>query len=77
MRLIAFITQGAQVSKILEHIGVDSRPPRIAPARGPPLWDDCDAQVGDGVQIEPDWNPDWDLAAQPAPDYEVDQRITW
>ena len=48
-------------------------PARIAPARGPPLCDDCDAQVGDGVQIE----PDWDLAAQPAPDYEVDQRITW
>ena len=73
MRLIAFIPQGAQVSKIVGHIGVDSQPPRIAPARGPPLWDDCDAQVGDGVQIE----PDWDLAAQPAPDYEVDQRITW
>ena len=73
MRLIAFITQGAQVSKILDHIGVDSQPPRIAPARGPPLWDDCDAPVGDGVQIE----PDWDLAVQPAPDDEVDQRITW
>ena len=72
MRLIAFITQGTQVSKILDHIGVDSLPPRIAPTRGPPLWNDCDAQVGDGVQIE----PDWDLAAQPAPDDEVDQRIT-
>lgn len=31
MRLIAFITEGAQVRKILEHIGVDSVPPRIAP----------------------------------------------
>jgi len=41
--------------------------------RGPPLWDDCDAQVGDEVQTD----PDWDLAAQPAPDCEVDQRITW
>jgi hypothetical protein len=30
-------------------------------------------EVGDAVQIE----PDWDLAAQPAPDDEVDQRITW
>ena len=73
MRLIAFITQGAQVSKIVDPIGVDSLPPRIAPARGPPLCDDCDAQVGDGVQIE----PDRDRAAQPAPDCEVDQRITW
>ena len=71
MRLIAFITNGAEVRKILEHIGVDCEPPRISPARGPPLWEDCDAQTGEGVQIE----PDWDLAAQPVPDYEVDQRI--
>jgi len=73
MRLIAFITEGAQIKNILEHIGVDSEPPHIAPARGPPLWNDCDAQIVDGAQIE----PDWDLAAQPAPDYEVDQRVNW
>ena len=73
MRLIAFITEGTQIRKILDHIGVDSEPPHISPARGPPLWDDCDAQVDDGVQSD----PDWDLAEQPAPDYEVDQRISW
>ena len=74
MRLIAFITEGTQISKILDHIGVDSEPPQISPARGPPLWDDCsDAQTDDGVHIE----PDWDLAPQPAPDYEVDQRSNW
>ena len=43
----------------------------------PPLsvgWDACgEAQIDEGVEIE----PDWDLAAQPAPDYEVDQRINW
>ena len=38
-----------------------------------PLWEDGDAQVGDGVQFE----PDWDLAAQPAPDFDVDQRVNW
>jgi hypothetical protein len=74
MRLIAFITEGTQISKILDHIGVDSEPPHISPARGPPLWDDCDVQTDEGVQIEP---VDWDLAAQPAPDFEVDQRINW
>ncbi len=37
MRLIAFITEGAKTGKILDHIGVDSESPRIAPARGPPL----------------------------------------
>jgi hypothetical protein len=73
MRLIAFITEGTQIRKILNHIGVDSEPPHISPARGPPLWDDCDAQMDDGVHIE----PDWDLAAQPAPDYCVDQRTGW
>ena len=70
---MAFITEGTQIRKILDHIGVDSEAPRISPARGPPLREDCDAQVGDGVQIE----PDWDLAAQPASDYEVDQRVNW
>ena len=73
MRLIAFITEGMQIRRILDHIGVDSEPPHISPARGPPLWDDYDAHVGEGVEVE----PDWDLAAQPAPDYEVDQRVNW
>ena len=74
MRLIAFITDGVQIKKILDHIGEDSDPPHISPARGPPLWDDCsDAQTDEGVHIE----PDWDLAAQPAPDFEVDQRVSW
>lgn len=75
MRIIAFITHSADIRHILDHIGADSEPPRISPARGPPLWDDCsDAQMDDEAQTEP---PDWDLAAQPAPDFEVDQRISW
>ena len=67
MRLIAFVTEGTQTEKILDHIGVDSESPHISPAGGPPLsqlWDDCsDAQM--------------DHAAQAAPDFEVDQRINW
>jgi hypothetical protein len=74
MHLIAFITEGTQIRKILDHIGVDAEPPHISPARGPPLWDDYDAHTDDGAQIEP---ADWDLAAHPAPDFEVDQRISW
>ena len=74
MCLIAFVTEGTQIRKILDHIGVDSEPPQISPARGPPLWDDCsDAHTDEGVHIE----PDWDLAAQPAPDLEVAQRVNW
>jgi len=70
MRLIAFITEGVQIRKILDHIGVDSEPAHISPARGPPLWDD-------GAQIEPDLATDWDLAAQPASDFEVDRQVSW
>lgn len=56
-------------------IGVEAEPPGITPARGPPLslWDECDARIGDGVHVA----PDWDEAAQPAPDEEVDQRVSW
>jgi len=73
MRIIAFITHSADIRHILDHIGVDSQPPHISPAHGPPLWEGCDAQMDDAVPSE----PDWDLAAQPAPDYELDQRINW
>ena len=73
MRLSAFITEGTQIRRILDHIGVASQPAHISLARGPPLWDDCDAHVGEGVAVE----PDWDLAAQAAPDFEVDQSISW
>lgn len=53
---------------------MDCESPHITRARGPALWDDCgDAQRGEGVEVEADWGP----AAQPAPDYEVDQRISW
>lgn len=73
MRIIAFIVDGAEVRKILEHIGVDAQAPRITPARGPPLWDDCDAAMVDGVDVEPEWDP----SAQIAPDNQIDQRISW
>ena len=73
MRIIAFITYSADIRQILDHIGVETEPPRITPARGPPLWDGCDAPMGEGVEVE----PDWDEAAQPAPDFEVDQRVSW
>jgi hypothetical protein len=73
MQLIAFISHSADIGQILEHIGVDCEPPHITPARGPPLWDECGAQMSDEMPGE----LDWDMAAHPAPDYEVDQRINW
>ena len=47
--------------------------PPVSPARGPPLWEDLDEQIGEGVQTV----PDSDLVAQPAPDFEADQRVNW
>nr|WP_245232811.1 transposase [Thiorhodococcus minor] len=63
-RLIAFITEAAPIERMLTHIGEPPRPPPIAPARGPPIWDDAPEPV-----------PDWDDIAQPEP--ELDQRIAW
>ena len=72
--LISFITGGAQIRKIFDQIDVDSESPQVSPARGPPLWDDCsEEQTDEAVHIE----PDWDLAAQPAPNFEVYQRVNW
>ena len=73
MRIIALITHSADVRHMLDHIGVPAEPPCISPARGPPLWEDCDAQAGEAAQIE----PDWDLKAQPTPDYELDSQVNW
>ena len=50
-----------------------TRPELAAPARGTRLWDDYVAQVGEGSQI----SSDWDLAVQAAPEFEVDQRLSW
>ena len=57
--------------KILDHLGVDSRPPRITPARGPPLWDQQEQDVAETFDI--------DVQAErvPASEFQFDQRIDW
>ena len=66
MRIVAFITEAAPVRRILTHIGEPTEPPPIAPARGPPAWDDEQVQL-----------PDWEAIVQPEPEYELDQRVQW
>ena len=61
---------------ILEHIAVETEPPRITPARGPLLRDGADAQIDEGVEGA-DVEPNWDEASQSAPDFELDQRVSW
>lgn len=73
MRLIAFITQSADIRQILNQLWVESEPPNITPARGPALWDEFGAHDDEGVQPA----PSWDDAAQVAPDFKLDQRVNW
>ncbi len=59
------------------YYGVGIQPPRIAPASGQPLWDECDApNAGGAVQgalIEPHWGE----STQAAPDDARDQPTDW
>ena len=38
-------------------------------AHGPPLWEDFGAKMGK------DADPDWNLTAQPAPNFDAEQRV--
>ncbi len=67
MRIIAFITAAPTVRDILVHLGEPTAPPRIAPARGPPLWETPGAEH----ELTPD------PALPPTPAYAFDQRIAW
>jgi hypothetical protein len=64
MRIIAFIIDAGAVRDILTHIGEPTSPPRLMPARAPPLWEMQGATMGED-----------DPQAQSAPEYEFDQRI--
>jgi hypothetical protein len=65
MKMIAFIWEKPTIKQILAHIGEPTEPPRLSPARAPPLWDN--------IHTEPDAEiPMVDII----PDYEFDQRIS-
>jgi hypothetical protein len=67
MRIIAFITDASTICNILVHLGEPTAPPRIAPARGPPLWAAADAEH----------DPAADPLLQSVPAFEFDQRLSW
>jgi hypothetical protein len=64
---ITAIAEAAPVERILTHIGEPAQPPPIAPARGPPAWNDG---LADAI-------PDWHALAQPEPEYFFDQQVQW
>ncbi len=67
MVLLAFLTEPASVKRILDHLGLPTEPPRVAPARGPPEQ-----------SFDFDQRPRHDPSApEPMPEYELDQRVSW
>jgi hypothetical protein len=44
MKIISFITDPLTVQAILDHVGVPIKPPPIAPARGPQVWEILDQE---------------------------------
>jgi hypothetical protein len=63
MRIISFITLPSTVERILLHLDLPHRPPRVSPARGPPQ-----------AELHLDQSPAYDLAApESIPEYEFDQ----
>ncbi len=67
MRIIAVITDASTIRDILVELGEPIAPPRIAPARGPPLWEAAGAED----------DPSPDMAFPPTPACEFDERIAW
>ena len=64
MRIIAFVTERPAIHTILSYLGEPTTPPELAPARGPPLWQQATALH-------------WDDTPAPAPEYVFDQRVSW
>jgi hypothetical protein len=66
MRIVAFITDPASVTRILGRIGEPTQAPVLSPARGPPAWETFDQT--------PVFDP---VASAPAPAFEFDQTVSW
>ena len=56
MRVIASITDSADLVRIKEHIGVPSAPPSMALARGPTLWGGSDVPSDEAAQAPPEFD---------------------
>jgi hypothetical protein len=64
MRIIAFVIEEPAIHSILTYLRQPTAPPELAPARGPPLWEQA-AQFY------------WHDIPAPAPEYGFDQRVSW
>ena len=66
MRIIAFVTDRPAIHSILTYLGEPTAAPEVAPARGPPLWEQAPEPMGA-----------WDEAPAPVPEFVFDQRVSW
>ena len=74
LQIIAFITEGSTVRRILNHIGQPTDPPKVSPARGPPVWwEEGEGQPAARTHAFPSFDP----LAQPEPDFQFDQTVSW
>jgi hypothetical protein len=67
MRIVAFMTDTASVTRILEHIGEPTKAPVLSPARGSPAWEET-------FDHTPVFDP---TASAPEPALEFNQTVTW
>ncbi len=83
MELIAFVTEPTSVTPILEHLGLPTEPPRVAPARGPPeLSFELDQRLHHAPSTPepmPDESRDGRVRAKQdaRAEFEFDQRVSW
>jgi hypothetical protein len=68
MRIIAFINEGLVIREKFSVTWVSRARPRLAPARGPPLW-----ELPASEQAEREIDP----LAQPRAGLRFDQRVAW
>jgi hypothetical protein len=64
VHIIAFVTERPAIHSILSYLGEPTAAPEVAPARGPPRWEQAT-------------QPLWDAIPAPAPEYVFDQRVSW
>ena len=68
LKMVAFLTEADPIQRILIYIGEPATPPRIAPARAPPDWFEADFDQTILDESE---------EAEPVPDFEFDQTVSW
>ena len=68
LKIVAFLTEADPIQRILIYIGEPATPPRIAPARAPPDWLEADFDQTCLNESE---------QAEPVPEYEFDQTVSW